>query len=74
MPHSTFRQIKQIVDNQLLSHLTMDALKGISKRIDVARVGGAADQFPNEACASDEIDFVSKAISEELTLREHSAG
>lgn len=73
MPHTSFRQIKVMVDNELLSHLSMEALQNAASRADAAASGDAAAQFPDETLSSEDLGAVRQALSEELEIRNRSA-
>lgn len=74
MTQPSFRQIKVMVDNQLLSHLSMEALQGAATRANSARNGDAESQFTGEEYSADELQQVCKALDEEIELRGRSAG
>ena len=74
MTQPSFRQIKVMVDNQLLSHLAMDALQGAATRANAAQSGDADAQFDGEEYSADDLQAVCKALNEEIELRGRSAG
>lgn len=73
MPHTSFRQIKVMVDNELLSHLSIEALQNATSRVNAAASDDAATQFPDETFSSEDLDAVRQALSEELEIRNRSA-
>src|SRR3546814_11044030 len=74
MTQPSFRQIKVMVDNQLLSHLSMEALQGAATRANSASNGDAESQFTGEDYYTDELQLDCKALDEALELRARSAG
>lgn len=73
MTQPSFRQIKVMVDNELLSHLSHDALESAAARASAAQGGNAEAQFVGENYSADDLQAVCKALDEEIELRGRSA-